>query len=159
MTDGKKHGAHAMGIHQILETLPHRYPFLLVDRILSLEPGKRVVGLKNVTFNEEFFQGHFPGNPVMPGVLILEAMAQVGGCLVLAEVADPRSKLCYLSGIDKARFRRPVVPGDQIVFTVERIGGRQNVIKVRGEARVDGHLCTEAEILTTLVDRTEEEPR
>lgn len=156
MTEDPKAGTPVMGIHQILATLPHRYPFLLVDRILSLEPGKKVVGLKNVTFNEEFFQGHFPGNPVMPGVLILEAMAQVGGILVLADAPDRHSKLCYLSGIDKARFRRPVVPGDQLVFTVEKLAVRQNLIKVKGEARVDGALCAEAEILSSVVDRPRE---
>ena len=101
-------------IGEIMKILPHRYPFLLVDRILELEPGKRVVGIKNVTFNEEFFQGHFPGNPVMPGVLVLEAMAQVSGIALLGVVPDREKKLLYLSGVDRCKFRRPVVPGDQL---------------------------------------------
>jgi len=144
-----------MGIREILATLPHRYPFLLVDRILSIEPPKKIVGLKNVTFNEEFFQGHFPNNPVMPGVLIIEAMAQVGGCLVLSSLPDPGSKLVYLAGIERARFRRPIVPGDQILFTVEMLTFRHGLVKARGEARVDGHLCAEADMLSSLVDRPE----
>jgi beta-hydroxyacyl-ACP dehydratase FabZ len=142
-----------LDIHWIMRVLPHRYPFLLVDRILELEPGKRVVGIKNVTINEEFFLGHFPGHPVMPGVLILEAMAQVGGCMIFAQVEKPEQKLMYLAGVDKARFRRPVVPGDQLLLTVEVLTARHGLIRVKAEASVDGQLCCEAELLCSIVDR------
>ncbi len=123
-----------LGIAEILNTLPHRYPFLLVDRILELEPGKRVVGIKNVTFNEEFFQGHFPGNPVMPGVLVLEAMAQVAGVGLLGVTPDREKKLLYLSGIDRCRFRRPVVPGDQLRIEAEIVSLKMRVCKCRATA-------------------------
>ncbi|MCH6547669.1 MAG: 3-hydroxyacyl-ACP dehydratase FabZ, partial [Gemmatimonadetes bacterium] len=108
-----------MDITKILEVLPHRYPMLLVDRIIDSEPGKRIVGIKNVTINEPFFQGHFPGHPIMPGVLIIEAMAQTGGMLMMDTVENPQDKVVYFMTIDKVKFRRPVVPGDQLRLEVE----------------------------------------
>ena len=140
-------------IEEILRTLPHRYPFLLVDRILELEAGRRVVGIKNVTFNEEFFQGHFPGNPVMPGVLVLEAMAQVAGIGLLGVVPNKERKLLYLSGVDNCKFRRPVVPGDQLRLEAELTAVKMRVCKCRARATVDGNLCAEADLLSVLVDR------
>lgn len=145
-------------ILEILRLLPHRYPFLLIDRILEISPGpiavgSRVVGLKNVSVNEPYFQGHFPGNPVMPGVLIVECMAQAAGCLFFAKEPDPSVKLMFLSGIDKARFRRPIVPGDQIIVTAEIVSARLGLVKIKAEARADGALCAEAEIMSSLVNR------
>ncbi len=137
----------------IMDLLPHRYPFLLVDRITSIEEGQSIEGLKNVTVNEPFFQGHFPGQPTMPGVLILEAMAQVGGMLMLNSVDDPANKLMYFMGIDGARFRRPVVPGDQLRFRLQLLSAKRRTMKMRGEAFVDGQLVAEAELLATVVDR------
>jgi len=139
-------------IASIMEIMPHRYPFLLVDRITELEPGKRVVGLKNVTINEPFFQGHFPGHPIMPAVLIIEAMAQVGGVLLLSSVEDPRGKLVYFSGIDAARFRQPVLPGDQLRFELELIKLRGSLCKMRGTGWVGDTLVAEAELMSTIVD-------
>ena len=140
-------------ITEILDILPHRYPFLLVDRILEIEPGKRAVGLKNVTVNEPFFQGHFPGRPIMPGVLILEAMAQVGGVLLLHALPERHEKLIYFTGIDRAKFRRPVVPGDQLRLEVEIVKLRSWTCKLRASAQVEGQLAAEAEILSAMVDR------
>ncbi len=142
-----------MDIRRILEILPHRYPLLLVDRILSLEEGKRIVGIKNVTFNEPFFQGHFPGYPIMPGVLIVEAMAQVGAVLMLGSMPDRENKLVYFAGIDGAKFRRPVVPGDQLRFEVTVLKARARTARLRGEAYVGDDLAAEAELLSSMVDR------
>lgn len=137
----------------IMDLMPHRYPFLLVDRITSIEEGQSIEGLKNVTVNEPFFQGHFPGHPTMPGVLILEAMAQVGGMLMLNSVEDPANKLMYFMGIDGAKFRRPVVPGDQLRFKLRLLNVKRRTMKMRGEAFVDGQLVAEAELLATVVDK------
>jgi UDP-3-O-[3-hydroxymyristoyl] N-acetylglucosamine deacetylase/3-hydroxyacyl-[acyl-carrier-protein] dehydratase len=137
----------------IMDIMPHRYPMLLVDRITRIEEGRSVEGIKNVTVNEPFFQGHFPGHPIMPAVLILEAMAQVGGMLLLNSVEDPSNKLLYFTAIDGARFRRPVTPGDQLRFRLELLKFRGSTAKMRGEAYVEDQLVAEAELLATLVDR------
>lgn len=137
----------------ILDLLPHRYPFLLVDRITSLDEGHHIEGVKNVTINEPFFQGHFPGHPIMPAVLILEAMAQVGGLLLLHSVGDPNDKLMYFMSIDGAKFRRPVTPGDQLHMKLTMLKLKNRVSKMRGEAYVDGKLVAEAEFVATVVDR------
>lgn len=139
-------------ISEIMRVLPHRYPFLLVDRITSLIPHTRVVGIKNVTINEPFFQGHFPGRPIMPGVLILEGMAQVGG--VMAYYSAPEmigERLVYFAGIDKARFRKPVGPGDQIVFRLELIKHKRMLMVMKGQALVDDTVVTEAELMASFV--------
>jgi beta-hydroxyacyl-ACP dehydratase FabZ len=135
-----------------MDIMPHRYPLLLVDRIIDLEEGKRVVGLKNVTINEPFFVGHFPGHPIMPAVLIIEAMAQTGGVLLLSTVADPAGKLVYFMGIDNAKFRRPVRPGDQLRFELTLQKLKNRICKMRGEAYVDGQLVAEADLMSAVVD-------
>ncbi|MBN2170792.1 MAG: bifunctional UDP-3-O-[3-hydroxymyristoyl] N-acetylglucosamine deacetylase/3-hydroxyacyl-ACP dehydratase [Candidatus Krumholzibacteriota bacterium] len=140
-------------IRDIQRIMPHRYPFLLVDRLVEMEDGKRVVGVKNVTINEPFFQGHFPGHPIFPAVLILEAMAQTGGVLLLSTVDKPEGKLVYFLGIDNARFRRPVMPGDQLRFELTMLRLKKRGCKMRGEAFVDGQLVAEAELLAQVVDR------
>jgi beta-hydroxyacyl-ACP dehydratase FabZ len=139
-----------MDIDGILETLPHRYPFLLVDRILELEPGKRAVGIKNVTVNEPHFTGHWPENPVMPGVLILEAMAQVGGVFLLC-TSDNRGKLAYFGGVDKVRWRRAVRPGDQLIMEATMIKQKGSVGKVSIVAQVDGEVACQGEFSFALV--------
>ena len=140
-------------INDIERIMPHRYPFLLIDRILHLEERKRVVGIKNVTVNEPFFVGHFPGHPIMPAVLIIEAMAQVGGVLLLNTVDNPESKLVYFMGIDSAKFRKPVLPGDQIVFDLQLLRLKRRTCKMSGKAYVQGRLVAEAELLSSIVDR------
>ena len=146
-------------IREIMEIMPHRYPFLLVDRIESLKEGEEIVGIKNVTINEPFFAGHFPGNPIMPGVLIIEAMAQVGG--VLAFHSSPKEwagSLVYFMGIDKVRFRKPVVPGDQLRLKLTTIRQKQRVFKMRGEAYVEDTLVAEAELMAAIERGKNETP-
>ncbi|TVR58762.1 MAG: bifunctional UDP-3-O-[3-hydroxymyristoyl] N-acetylglucosamine deacetylase/3-hydroxyacyl-ACP dehydratase [Gemmatimonadales bacterium] len=138
---------------QILQYLPHRYPMLLVDRITHFESGKRIVGIKNVTVNEPFFQGHYPGHPIMPGVLIIEAMAQVGGLLLMDTIENPDQKVVYFMSLDRVKWRRPVTPGDQLVFQLELLQFRRSVCKMRGEGFVDGKLVAEAELMARVMDR------
>jgi 3-hydroxyacyl-[acyl-carrier-protein] dehydratase len=142
-----------MDIAQIMSILPHRYPFLLIDRILEMEPKSHIVALKNVTINEPHFAGHFPDYPIMPGVLVVEAMAQAGGALLLTEIPDHDSKLMVFTGIDNARFRRPVVPGDQLRIEVSVLNWRTSAVKMRGVATVEGKVACEATIMCALVPR------
>ncbi|MTI59228.1 MAG: 3-hydroxyacyl-ACP dehydratase FabZ [Firmicutes bacterium] len=142
-----------MYINEIQEILPHRYPFLLVDRIVELKEGERVVGLKNVTMNEEFFQGHYPGHPIMPGVLIVESMAQVSGFLLMQSHGDLGQKIPLFAGIDKVRIRRPVVPGDTLKIEAEIIRARGRIAKVLTSAYVEDKLVTEAELMFAFEDK------
>lgn len=141
-------------IREIMQHLPHRYPFVMVDRVLTLEPGQRIVTLKNVTINEPFFQGHFPGNPIMPGVLILEAMAQSAGVLTFESLPpDRRDILVYFMGIDRARFRQMVLPGDQLIIEIVLKKLKTRAVKAVGQARVDGNLVAEAELMASIGDK------
>jgi 3-hydroxyacyl-[acyl-carrier-protein] dehydratase len=140
-------------IEWIMSVLPHRYPILLVDRVLEIEPKKRIVALKNVTVNEQIFLGHFPGRPVFPGVLLIEGMAQAGGLLLLHDLPDRENKLLYFAGIEEAKFRRPVVPGDQVRYEVEVLRLRSTFGKVAGKVLVDGEVAAEAILSTAMVGR------
>lgn len=143
-----------LDIERILQILPHRWPFVLVDRVTEIVPGERIRGHKCVSMNEPWFQGHFPKNPIMPGVLVIEALAQIGGILAYAsEPFDTQASLLYFLGIDKAKFRRPVVPGDRLDLEVSIVQHRTNVWKLRGEASVEGTLCAQGELLASVVDQ------
>ena len=146
-------GGYAMDIGEIFEILPHRYPFLLVDRIVEVEGNRRCVGIKNVTINEPFFQGHFPGHPIMPGVLIIEAMAQVGGMLLMRSIDDMDEKVVYFMSLDKVKFRRPVVPGDQLRFELEMLKFRGASCQMQGKAFVEGKLTAEAIMMARVIDK------
>jgi beta-hydroxyacyl-ACP dehydratase FabZ len=139
-------------IQDILEVMPHRYPILLIDRVLEMSE-KTIRAIKNVTFNEPHFTGHFPGHPVMPGVLLVEAMAQAGGFLLLSQIEDRENKLIYFTGIDNCRFRRPVVPGDQVIFDIEVISIKRTFAKIHGRATVDGQLACEADMMSALMEQ------
>jgi len=146
-------------VNAIARILPHRYPFLLVDKIIDFQLDEHVVGVKNVTFNEPFFQGHFPGQPIMPGVLIIEALAQAGGVLMLNGLENPGNKLVYFMSINNVKFRRPVVPGDQLVLDVKMVSRRSKFIQIRGQAFVDGNLVAEGDFSAAIVDREPNQPK
>lgn len=143
-------------IGEIMSILPHRYPFLLIDRVVEIERRRRIVAIKNVTINEPFFQGHFPGFPIMPGALVVEAIAQTGGVLLMPEVPDREKKLMVFTGIERAKFRRPVVPGDQLRIEVKVLNWKPRVARMEGEATVNGKLACEATVMCALVPRAAE---
>ena len=141
-------------IAEIMNFLPHRYPFLLIDRVVELVSGERITALKNVTINEPFFQGHFPGTPIMPGVLILEAMAQAGGILALDSMPEAlRGAIIYFMGMDKVRFRKPVVPGDQLIFEIRALKQRAKAVKMAGIAKVEDNIVAEAEMMASFGEK------
>ena len=147
-----------LDITEIMAILPHRYPFLLIDRVLEIEPRQRIVAIKNVTINEPHFTGHFPDYPIMPGVLMIEAIAQTGGALLLTEIPDRESKLMVFTGIEAARFRRPVTPGDQLRIEVKVLNWRTRVVKMSGVITVEGKVVCDATVTCALTDRTPKNP-
>jgi len=152
MSDSPERTPNVIDLQGIMDLLPQRYPILLVDRILDFERGQWIKGLKNISYNEQIFQGHFPKRPVFPGVMIVEAMAQTGGCLVMQEFEDLASKVIYFMSIDGVKFRKPVVPGDQLVMEVRILSFKGRVCKLRGEAFVNGTKVAEAEFMSMLMD-------
>ena len=154
----EKPAVKTMDILEIMSILPHRYPFLLIDRVVEIEPKQRIVAIKNVTFNEPHFQGHFPDYPIMPGVLMVEAIAQAGGALLLTEIPDRANKLMVFTGIDSAKFRRPVVPGDQVRIEVKVLNWRSTAVRMQGTATVEGKVVCEATVMCALVPRAAKKP-
>jgi 3-hydroxyacyl-[acyl-carrier-protein] dehydratase len=146
-------GKQVLDISDIMSILPHRYPFLLIDRLIEIERRKRIVAIKNVTINEPFFAGHFPGYPIMPGVLIVEAIAQAGGALLMTEIPDRESKLMVFTGIERAKFRRPVVPGDQLRIEINVLNWKPRAVRMEGRCTVEGKLVCEATVMCQLVPR------
>ena len=142
-----------MDIHRILEKLPHRYPFLLIDRVVGFEHGKSVIALKNLTFNEPFFQGHFPGHPVMPGVLIIEGMAQAGGIILLNQLENPQDYVAYFASINNVKFRKPVLPGDTLRYELTVISLKRNLAKMHGDTFVDGEKVAEGDFMAMIQER------
>ena len=158
-TANEKPAAKTMDILEIMSILPHRYPFLLIDRVVEIERKQRIVAIKNVSFNEPQFQGHFPDYPIMPGVLMVEAIAQAGGALLLTEIPDRENKLMVFTGIDSAKFRRPVVPGDQVRIEVKVLNWRTSAVRMQGTATVDGKVVCEATVMCALVARAKPEAK
>ena len=158
-TADEKPASKTMDILEIMSILPHRYPFLLIDRVVEIERKQRIVAIKNVSFNEPQFQGHFPAYPIMPGVLMVEAIAQAGGALLLTEIPDRENKLMVFTGIDSAKFRRPVVPGDQVRIEVKVLNWRTSAVKMQGTATVDGKVVCEATVMCALVARAKPEAK
>ena len=154
----EKPAGKTMDILEIMSILPHRYPFLLIDRVVEIEPKQRIVAIKNVTFNEPHFQGHFPDYPIMPGVLMVEAIAQAGGGLLLTEIPDRANKLMVFTGIDSAKFRKPVVPGDQVRIEVKVLNWRSTAVRMQGTATVEGKVVCEATVMCALVPRAAKKP-
>ncbi len=152
MPESAERTPRSLDIQGIMDLLPHRYPILLVDRILDYEPGKWIRGVKNITISDPIFLGHFPKKAIFPGVLIVEAMAQTGGCLLLRDLPDRHKKLMYFMSIDKVKFRKPVVPGDQLVMELEMVSHKGRICKLRGVAMVDGQKVAEAELMSMLID-------
>ncbi len=159
ISNGNSQAGATLDAVEIMAILPHRYPFLLIDRVVQVERKTRIVALKNVTINEPFFQGHFPDYPIMPGVLMVEAMAQAGGALLLTEVPDRADKLMVFTGIERAKFRRPVVPGDQLRIEVEVLNWKTRAVRMQGRVLVEGKLACEAIIMCQLVPRKKKETR